>query len=101
MGVANWVTAIRESFLHENLIFKQFAKVFTRERNPLYGISAIPVRIYLSTHSTTFVTEKVIEMEIGIYITATITSGKKFSAKNKKDLVMACHIRNYSTPRKS
>ena len=29
------------------------------------------------------------------------TSGKKFSAKNKKDLVMACHIRNYSTPRKS
>ena len=43
---------------------------------PVYGqlhvISAIPVRIYLSTHSTTFVTEKVIEMEIGIYITATI-----------------------------
>ena len=34
--------------------------------------SATPVRIYLSTHSTTFVTEKVIEMEIGIYITATI-----------------------------
>ena len=30
------------------------------------------MRIYLSTHSTTFVTEKVIEMEIGIYITATI-----------------------------
>ena len=37
MGVANWGTAIRESFLHENLIFKQFVKVFTRERNPLYG----------------------------------------------------------------
>ena len=36
---------------------------------PVYGqlhvISAIPVRIYLSTHS-------IIEMEIGIYITATI-----------------------------
>ena len=29
----------------------------------------LPVRIYLSTHS---VTEKVIEMEIGIYITVTI-----------------------------
>ena len=29
------------------------------------------------------------------------TSGKKFSAKNNKDLVMACHIQNYSTPRKS
>ena len=28
------------------------------------------MRIYLSTHSTTFVSEKVIEMEIGIYITA-------------------------------
>ena len=43
---------------------------------PVYGqlhvISAIPVRIYLSTHSTTFVIEKVIEIEIGIYITATI-----------------------------
>ena len=47
---------------------------------PVYGqlhvISAIPVRIYLSTHSTTFVTEKVIEMEIGICITATIILGE-------------------------
>ena len=28
--------------------------------------------LLIATHSTTFVTEKVIEMEIGIYITATI-----------------------------
>ena len=29
---------IRESFFPRKSIFKQFAKVFSRERNPLYGI---------------------------------------------------------------
>ena len=52
MGVANWVTAIRESFLHENLIFKQFAKVFTRERYPLYGTTLHPTDSFHILHDT-------------------------------------------------
>ena len=37
VGVANW--QIRKSFLNENLIFKQFAKVSSCERNPLHAIA--------------------------------------------------------------
>ena len=45
MGMANWVTVpqTHESFLCEKLFFKQFVKVFTRERNPLYGTESSTV----------------------------------------------------------
>ena len=42
-GVASFGSdTIHESFLHKNLIFCQFSKVFSLESFPLYGIQAVP-----------------------------------------------------------
>ena len=39
LGVVHWDTANSRMFSLRKCIFKQFAKGFSRERNPLYGIS--------------------------------------------------------------
>jgi len=41
MGVVNWVTVNQRKFSPRKTIVKQFLKVLTRERNPLYGITCI------------------------------------------------------------
>ena len=38
VGVVHWVTANSRKFSQQKSIFKQFAKVLSHERNPLYGI---------------------------------------------------------------
>ena len=39
VGVVHWVTTNSRKFCPRKSNFKQLAKVFSRERNPLYGIS--------------------------------------------------------------
>ena len=51
VGVVHWVTANFRKFSLRKSIFKQFAKVFSRKRNPLYGISMTDVcpKVYSGT----------------------------------------------------
>ena len=41
VGVVHWVTANSRKFSLQKSIFKQFMKVFSREKTPLYGIGSI------------------------------------------------------------
>jgi len=43
MDVANWVTINLQTFSPQKSIFKQFSKLFTCERNPLYGMHKVGV----------------------------------------------------------